>query len=323
MKILSIDIGGTYSRFGDFTASQGTLKQNGESFKVLTTDEAFDSLEALVAFFNHDKPAPFAHPGHYDLIVLGVAGPVIHNRCRPPNIAWDIDLNTFPYRDQTLMVNDFVAQAYGLIYPEIRSRLLKVRGQRESSPEGNIAVIGPGTGLGHCCLVLQDDAASSRFLHVPSEAGNAAFAFHGQVEKELEQYILSKKGIEFCANDDVVSGSGLALIHEFLTNEPIDPTKIDEKEDRFKETFGLFSRLFGRACKNYCLAMLAAHSLIITGGVAIHNPGVVAGAEFYDEFVNSRHEHLLSNISIYLNPGIETGLLGNAFYGMIKKHSPR
>jgi hypothetical protein len=65
--------------------------------------------------------------------------------------------------------------------------------------------------------------------------------------------------------------------------------------------------------------MLATQSLIITGGVAIHNPGVVNSTEFYDAFVNSRHAHLLSKISIFLNPGIETGLIGGAFYGMVAK----
>jgi glucokinase len=78
----------------------------------------------------------------------------------------------------------------------------------------------------------------------------------------------------------------------------------------------MFSTLFGRACKNYCLALLATQSLIITGGVAIHHPGMVFSTEFYDEFIKSRHRHILTRINIYLNPGIETGLLGGAYFGM-------
>ena len=64
--------------------------------------------------------------------------------------------------------------------------------------------------------------------------------------------------------------------------------------------------------------MLATQSLIITGGVAIHHPGMVSSTEFYNEFVNSRHRPILTKINIYLNPGIETGLLGGAYYGMMK-----
>ena len=326
MKILSIDIGGTFSRFGDFIVSDGALRNNHEPFKVPTRSEKVVSLEALLGLFHQDRPAGFLHASQYDLIVLGVAGPVMGRQCAPPNIGWAIDLNTFTYKDRTVMINDFVAQAYGLVHPNVASQLVKVRDHGKSFPDGNIAVIGPGTGLGHCCLVGQGNAASSPFLHVPSEAGHMAFAFHGKTEKALEQYILRKKGIDFCANDDVVSGSGLALIHEFLTSESIDPLMIDEHGEKFKETMQLFSRLFGRACKNYCLAVLATQSLIITGGVAIHHPGMVFSTDFYDAFVNSKHRHILTKINIYLNPGIETGLLGGACFGMstiMKKDSPR
>lgn len=322
MKILSIDIGGTFSRFGDFIVSEGALRDRNDPFKVRTRSKKVSSLEALLAVFNQERPDGFLHAGQYDLIVLGVAGPVMGGQCSPPNIGWTIDLDTFTYKDRTMMINDFVAQAYGLVHPSVASQLVKVSVQDKAFSEGHIAVVGPGTGLGHCCLVAQGNAGSRRFLHVPSEAGHTAFAFHGRKEKALEQYILDTKGIEFCTNDDVVSGSGLALIHEFLTDESIDPFMIDENEKKFKETMQLFSKLFGRACKNYCLAVLATQSLIITGGVAIHHPGMVASTEFYDAFVNSRYRPILTKINIYLNPGIETGLLGGAYYGMIKNKFP-
>jgi len=326
MNLLCIDIGGTFSRFGSFIIADSEVERSNKPFKVPTTSEKIFSLDSLIDVFNTDRPDGYLHGGQYDLIVLSVAGPVMGRQCSPPNIRWAIDLNTFTYKDRTMMINDFVAQAYGLVHPSVASQLVKVRDHGKSFPDGNIAVIGPGTGLGHCCLVGQGDAASSPFLHIPSEAGHAAFAFHGKIEKALEQYILGKKGIDFCASDDVISGSGLALIHEFLTNESIDPFLIDEHGEKFRETMQLFSRLFGRACKNYCLAVLATQSLIITGGVAIHHPGMVSSTEFYDAFVDSRHRHILTKINIYLNPGIETGLLGGAYFGMntiMKKHSPR
>jgi len=326
MNLLCIDIGGTFSRFGSFIIADSEVERSNKPFKVPTTSEKIFSLDSLIDVFNTDRPDGYHHAGQYDLIVLSAAGPVMGSQCSPPNIRWDIDLDTFAHKERTLMVNDFVAQAYGLVHPGVAPQLVKVCVQEKATSKGHIAVVGPGTGLGHCCLVAKGNAASGPFLHIPSEAGHAAFAFHGKTEKALEQYILQKKGIDFCVNDDVVSGSGLALIHEFLTSESIDPFIIDEHAEKFKETMQLFSRLFGRACKNYCLALLATQSLIITGGVAIHHPGVVLSTEFYDAFVNSRHEHILNKIDIYLNPGIETGLLGGAYFGMntiMKKDSPR
>ena len=79
----------------------------------------------------------------------------------------------------------------------------------------------------------------------------------------------------------------------------------------------MFSKLYGRACRNYCLSTFTTQSMLITGGVAINIPSVVTNNEFYDEFINSEtHQSILNKINISLNPGIETGLLGGAYFGM-------
>jgi len=99
-------------------------------------------------------------------------------------------------------------------------------------------------------------------------------------------------------------------------NEKLDSLSIHDGDAKYKDTIRMFSRFFGRACKNYCLSTFTTQSLIITGGVASNIRSVVTNTEFYDAFIHSRHRHILSNIDIYLNPGIETGLLGGAYFGM-------
>jgi len=324
MKILAIDIGGTCSRFGSFAVAGRTLQKAGDFFLIRTKDPGIHAFGDLITVFLREKPADFYEISKYDLIVIGIAGPVINNKCIPPNIDWEVDLNSFKYSDRALLVNDFVAQSYGLLHLYLAGELLDIRIKSKPPCHGNIAVMGAGSGLGHCCLIPSEGNAAVHYHHVPSEAGQSAFSFVGKAEKELEKFLLGRKNMGYCHNDSVVSGSGLSLIHEFLTGRHAGPEEINDKDEEFRETIKMFSGLYGRACRNYCLSSFVTQALIITGGVAVNIPGVVSSNDFYREFTNSTtHKHILNKINIYLNPGVETGLLGCAYYGMsIKKERP-
>ena len=316
MNILCIDIGGTYSRFGAFTISKNIPVQSGKIFTIQTRNAEVNSFVSLIKYYETRRPATYFPISEYDLVVLAVAGPVPQNRCTISCNGWIVDTNMLVGAGQVLLVNDFVAQAYGLICPKIKSELLVLHMEGAANRHGNIAVIGAGTGLGHCCLVpfQEKDCAS---FYVPSEAGHSTFSFIGNTEKELEQFILEKENIDYCTNDHIVSGPGLALIHEFLTGNSLKPMMIKE-EDIYRDAIKLFSKLYGRACRNYCLSTFTTQAMFITGGVAKHIPSTVSSREFYAEFTNVvRYGDILKKINIFLNPGLETGLIGGAYFGFL------
>jgi glucokinase len=321
VNILSVDIGGTHTRFGGYFVSNGILESVTDEFIVLTRDERIESFDDLITLFSRTRPSGFYALTDYKRIVLAVAGPVIGDRCILSNIDWEVNLATFQQGARTLLLNDFIAQSYGLVQPIVKSRLLKIYESEKSDYRGNIAVIGAGTGLGLCCLVPKGEDCLGEFSAIASEAGHSTFSFIGDAERKLEEFILERINTDYCANENVVSGRGLSLIHEYLTGDTVAPKTINKNDRAFRNTINLFSSLYGRACRNYCLATFTTQSLLITGGVAAHLPSVVTNPEFYREFVNCEsHKSILKSINVYLNPGIEAGLLGAAYYGMC---SPR
>jgi glucokinase len=231
-----------------------------------------------------------------------------------PNIHWDIDLASADNIPNVFLLNDFIAQAYACLDENLPGQLEPVRPGPGFGP-GSIAIIGAGTGLGHAAL----ESFAGRRVVTGSESGHVTFAFHGQEEKEIERFFLSRTGKKWISNDDVVSGSGAALIHEFLSSEPASPTEALSAASGNTLTCGMFSRFYARACRNYCLAMHPVEKLIITGGIAAKNPHLVRSEAFSQEFNDADHyRHLLETIPIYLNTNQSLGIKGAAVHAWLK-----
>ncbi len=319
MPILAIDLGGTHARFGMFAAQANTQVETPTPlwpiFKFSSQLPSIRSWADLLLHYEKHKPTNYEALERYDAIVLAAPGPVVDKHCTLPNLPWDIHLSDGPHEDKVLMINDFVAQAYGIVHPSTQPQLKLLRAGK-TNVQGNIAVVGAGSGLGHCCL-MPHAADDNNLIHLPSEAGHTVFAFTGKQEKHLETFIATHTGQSPCFTDTLLSGRGLAFVHAFLTNtEPLAPNDINSDNPAFANSIAWLAHFYGRACRNYCLSTLATGGLLITGGVVKHHPQVVTHPAFYAEFINaSPYQSLLQNISIYYNTGIETGLLGAAFYG--------
>ncbi len=182
-----------------------------------------------------------------------------------------------------------------------------------------MAVIGAGTGLGHCALLATDGGG---FLPLPSEAGHAAFPFYGKTETAYRDFLMERTGAEYPYGDIVVSGPGLTHLHAFLTGREMSPKDIVAEIPPESETTVLFSRFYARACRNYALTVLALGGLFIAGGVAMKNPFLVVNDHFRKEFTESRHYGpMLRQIPVSLIVSEDSGLWGAAHYGMIKGKS--
>ena len=313
MKLLALDIGGTNCRFAHCHYTSVSNFQIETTFDIATRQKEINCFEELLNFYEHIKAEPFLAINEYDLISIAIAGPVFGKHSCPPNIPWDIDLEKFPSLPESFLLNDFVAQAYALLIPGEIQKLEIIKDAGNTT--GTIALVGAGTGLGHCMLVPVEDRQNDYQIY-PSEAGQAAFAFTHD-ERELEAFILNKTRQDYVTNDRIVSGTGLSLIHEFLHGVALPAKDIFLDADNKKETLKLFSRFYGRACRNYCLSSCITGKLIISGGIAAKQPELVGSHFFLEEFENSStHRPMLENISIYLNKKENIGLSGAVCYAL-------
>lgn len=113
--------------------------------------------------------------------------------------------------------------------------------------------------------------------------------------------------------DTVLSGSGLARLHAFLTGERLSPAEVGARLTADSPTTALFARLYGRAARDHALTMVAAGGLYVCGGVAAKNPLLVTHPEFSREFLASpTYGEFLSNIPVRLVRNEDTGLFGAA-----------
>lgn len=307
MNILAIDIGGTNSRFARFTLEDGRLTM-GEAI-WLPTDGASTFAGILENLEASEFPLALEDA---DAAVIGVPGPVQERvYSDPPNTPWDIDLRKTPITPgRTAMINDFVAQSYATRTDAVEGGLVIQAGQAEK--ERSIAIIGAGTGLGHGALV----PTAHGWVAVPSEGGHMAFPFQGDQERELEKFVLRKTGHPFCQVETLVTGSGLALIHEFLTGKILTPREVAETLTPGSLTLSWFARFYGRVTRQWAVATISLGGVFVTGGVAAKNPSLVTAPEFLAEF----QEHpcfseILSNIPIVLNANEDSGLWGAAYHG--------
>ena len=83
-------------------------------------------------------------------------------------------------------------------------------------------MIGAGTGLGKAVLL---PAGDGHFLGCPSEGGHASFAPETERELELCLFVKERFGGNYASCEDIVSGRGVSLIHEFLTGQKLAPAE--------------------------------------------------------------------------------------------------
>lgn len=315
MQLLAIDIGGTYSRLAHCQVDDREHYRLLSTCAFATPTQATDGLGALLAMLAENKPGHFLLPHEYDALALAIAGPVTGRTVTPPNINWALDLADYTDLPPVFLLNDFAAQGYALAQPVQLQQCQRIRDC--DSVTAPVAIIGAGTGLGHCLLL----PVNGTFTVVPSEAGQAGFVFNAN-EQELEAFFLQSVQQDFVTNDQVVSGPGLATLHAALTGIETDAAAICAESEQNKTTLQLFSRFYGRACRQYCLSSLAGGGLVISGGLAARHPELIRSTGFVAEFEASpTHRSFLETIPIRLNTDQDLGLTGIILYALSQYYS--
>ena len=314
LHILAADIGGTNARFAEIEISGLSAISMSEPVVFPTWSDDIDSFDRLLDHYAVDRPPGSRELESFDALAIAIAGAVSGQRGTLPNIAWDIDLSVSKPVRKAFLLNDFFAQAHGYLEPDVFERLHLVRPGPGPGP-GSIAIVGAGTGLGHAAL----KPYRGKRVVVGSEAGHTSFSFHGKHERDIESKILARKGKTWLTADDVVSGSGAALIHESLTGNSLRPAQALARDVKDSPTCEYYSRFYARACRNYCLSMYPVEALVISGGIAAKNPHLVESDAFIDEFNDARsYRHLLERTPIYLNQDELLGIKGAAIHAWLQ-----
>lgn len=306
--ILAADIGGTHSRFAAFSLESGRLALLDSVWLETGDADSFAGLLDLLAASPLGRP-----PEQFGAVVLAVPGPVEDGLySRPANIPWAVDARELAARLPVAVINDFAAQAWACLGPAVEGAAQVLPGRPD--PKAALGVIGAGTGLGHAAVVDESDGGR---LVVPSEAGHSSFPFLGRQEEDFHRFLRRRTKAPYATGDLVVSGSGLACLHAYLTGKDLSPAQVARAIGPDSPTTEWFARFYGRAARNYALAVLARRGLYIAGGVAAKNPFLVMNDTFRREFVDSPvYGRVLQNLPVWLNENELSGLWGAAGYAV-------
>jgi len=242
---------------------------------------------------------------------LGVAGPVEGRRVAVTNFPWEIDAAALEaiLGAPVALANDFVAAAHGidLLRPEDIATLQA----GEPEPHGPQVVIGAGTGLGVAYRVWQGD----RYAVIGGEGGHAGFAPADERQARLWAALhaeLGRVGVE-----QIVSGPGLARIHDFLRagrGRALAPDEIASSADPLaRAAVDLFLECFGAEAGDHALAILARGGVFLAGGIAPKLLPQLRSGPFLAAFgAKGEHARLAAGFPVRVVTEERLGLLGAA-----------
>ncbi len=272
--ILAGDVGGTKTHLA-LVESGGSARRPSLHRRYASREHP--SLESIVTAFLAEAGARPA------CAVLGIAGPVVDNRCEATNLPWVMAgdrLGAAIGGVPVTLLNDLVTTAWGL--GELGEGDLETLQGGVAAP-GNRALIAAGTGLGEALLVRNGD----RWLPSSSEGGHADFASRNAFEDGLLLWLRARYGR--VSYERVLSGPGLADLHRYhrdagLGEEPsgfaaafdaaADPAAevtraaLEGRCERASLALRRFCEVYGAEAGNLALKALAVGGVYLGGGIA-------------------------------------------------------
>jgi glucokinase len=284
-----------------------------------------DFFSVLQAFFSEWTAQQRSSP-KISRACLGVAGPVFDNRVQMTNLPWLVDGDAIAARfgiAHVKVVNDFAAAAKGIELLQPADLVTLQSGEPVAAAPR--LVIGPGTGLGVAYMVWAGD----RYLIVAGESGSTGFAPATPEQLDLWRDLYLRQGRVVV--EDVVSGSGLVRIFEFLCrreNKPpaiagalsagesaaeISHAALERGDPLCLRALDMFVSCFGAIAGDHALSIMARGGVYIAGGIApkilqhLKNGGFCAAFN-----AKGVHSAALRKIPVFVVTNEKLGLLGAA-----------
>ena len=325
MRVLAGDVGGTKTALA--------IIEIGRSRCRVLRLERYRSaehggLDEIVTGFLSGERTPPEAAG------FGVAGPVRDGRSKITNLPWRLDERHLERRTRiprVTIVNDFGANALGLRFLGPRQAATLARGRPD--PQGPIALLGAGTGLGQAVLVREGPGAAESV--VSSEGGHVDFGPRSALEDRLAAFLRGRFGQ--ATRERILSGSGLALLYEFLEADGfarpgraaaaeirsaddraavISRLGLARKDRLCRGALELFVTIYGSEAGNLALQYRATGGVYVAGGIA---PKILPALKA-PAFLRAFHEkppmkELLAGIPVRVVLDSRLGLYGAAAAG--------
>lgn len=335
--ILAGDIGGTKASLALFERQgPGAIgdRLRPEVFRAAD----FESPEALLAEYRRRHPEPV------ECAAFGVAGPPVNGRVVGTNLAWPMDSASLARRlgAPVFFLNDLEASGYGI--PALRSQDLATIQEGSEAPEGNAALIAPGTGLGETTLAR----IGGQLVPVASEGGHADFAARTDDEIDLFRSLREEEGR--VSYETVLSGPGLARVaawtharrdaaagasarsgEEAWRQHLAEPGGEEALPARISRaalggacpwcarTLQMFVSILGAEAGNLALRCVARAGVYLAGGIAPKILPALDSDLFRTAFTDKEpHRELLRSVPVRVVRNEHSAVLGAARYASLR-----
>jgi glucokinase len=324
--ILAGDIGGTKTVLA-------LINKNGDGSLNCVYEQTFASGEFET--FSHILDLFLANHATVDAACIGVAGPVINQRCQTINLPWLLDGEQLKARlgtERVKLLNDLEAMAIGMLYLQEQD-FVELNPNAEPQT-GNVAVIAAGTGLGEAMLHWD----GRQYHPIATEGGHCDFAAQNDQQDRLLAYLRGRYP-DHVSWERILSGSGFSHIYDFLVdsgfapacpavpalNDPnsygidrsavISRLGINGEDVLCGEVVRLFVELYGAEAGNLALKSFATGGVFIGGGIGPKIRSALESGEFMQAFTaKGRFQGMLSKLSVKLALNPRTPLLGAMHY---------
>lgn len=303
------DVGGTNARIAQFR--DGKLQ---DIRKYLCND--FDTIaDALKAYFD-EFPATRFIAG-----TIAIACPVPGDWVKMTNHHWQFSIEALKGElglQWLSVINDFTSVAHSL--PVLDDEQKVQVGAGEAKPGANIAVFGPGTGLGVDHLTLTDKGWKA----LDGEGGHVDFAPQDDNDFAIWRYLKNKLG--HVSAEEVLSGRGIVHIYQGLAADRNLEAKFSEPADittnavegtcaLCTDTLQQFCRIMGSFAGNLALNLGTAGGVFIGGGIAPRFVEFIHNSDFRSRFEDKgRFRDYVASIPTFIITEPDHGLLGAAAY---------
>ncbi len=323
--ILAGDIGGTNARLALFReGSQIPLRA------ATFPSRGHAGLAPIIeAFLGDDRPR---------VSVLGVAGPVVGNRCKATNLPWTIDGPALAKRfgiARVQLLNDLVSVGFGCLAAP--PKVLKVlSGPKPKRAGATVAIIAAGTGLGECSMVWSQEG----FVPSASEGSHVDFAARSAAEFELFTHFQKRFG--HVSYERLVSGMGLTDLYQYFApkkefaaaqarvpsgdiNREISRLAAEGRSPAALRAVHTLLNLYGAEAGNLALKTLATGGVFLCGGIINTLKAHIPASGLVESFLaKGRMRGLLERTPLVLVTEPELGIAGSLAHGeQLAKDLPR
>jgi glucokinase len=317
--VLGGDVGGTNARLAAVELDGRTARIVREQ-KYRSRD--YPGLAPIVhRFFEEGGDRP-------DRACFGIACPVVGDDCTAPNLPWTINARQLAAEieiPRTTIINDFVAVGYGI--ESLGPSDLATLQEGKLEPQGPIALIGAGTGLGQGFLLWERD----HYRVLASEGGHGDFAPRGALQVGLLEFL----GREFdrVSWERLLSGPGMVNTYRYLLASAVAPEQATVRTEMGQEdpaaviarhalagtdclsdrALDLFCEILGAQAGNLALTVVATGGVYLAGGIAPRIVERLRSGPFLKAFRDKgRLSELLSRIPVHVIMNPNVALLGAA-----------